>query len=89
MTCNKTRWDFVSDMSKRYVVLFLTDVNKDQEEALTQMKVSNQSSVAMPMFKIIDFTKAISVMAEIMCKSEGRNECLPWSSCLMNSHLCY
>ena len=88
MTCNETWWNFVADMSKRYVVLFLTDVNKDQEEALTQMKVSNQSSVAMPMFKIIDFTKAISVMAEIMCKSEGRNRCLP-CSCLMNSSLCY
>jgi hypothetical protein len=47
---------------RRYILLFLSSVNRDQEDALKQMKRSGSSS---PMFSTVDVSKGLFTLAQI------------------------
>lgn len=56
-------------MRKKYVILFLSDVNSDQEEALRQMKFSR--SPTQQAFDILDLAVGLARLAQIKMDIRG------------------
>jgi len=53
-----------SAVYRRYIILFLNSLNRDQEDALKQMKCT-RNGVSTSLFDIIDISRGLATLAQI------------------------